>query len=674
MTEESPLKTGSCLIPKKSRLSVWILLAVIVFVGLSLSLNRLAEQSLWQDEITTVQIASTGIPQIYQSLEGMHMAPPLYYLVLHYFLKMGSNDVIARLPSVFFFVLSIFGCFLVATLLFDKTVALLAALLFALSPLQIQYAQEARMYSMCQFFVLMSFFFLLKALESHKPVHWIFYIVVTALGAYSHYFVLFYLSIQGLILIGMTWKQLVSLKEKTGRFKTALKSWIWFAAGLFCVFLLYLPRMSSSFARSQGAGMGQSFSQSLEVTLRFFGGALKNDLPPLYILLFVWGLTASWLAGKNKEGLQAAVWALLPFPLIFLFLTVADSFFAVRYVLFSHAPYLILIAFGLVYLIRRINLLWNSPFLVKKLSYTVLILIILFMHVAPIQSIYTWPKQPWRQLAAFLNKNVNQTELALISPQWQWILLDYYGFKSERITAINLADIDQYTNKKRNAWILFMKESDADDSKALIPYIESGQCIHVIENTFHSAGVYLYYLNINEDQSRRMIPLFKDAIDIIPNDWFVYLNYGDALRFDGQIKEAIRVLEKGLSVNPERTIFHIRLGDLYAETKQWVPLIGILKKAINLDPEYATNYLLLANTYFQMGEYDRAIRQLNKSGRVFPEMLEDASYYVRYGDVYFSKNEKDRAAEYYEKALALDENNRKAKNKLNRLKQRKKQN
>ncbi|MFH1931245.1 MAG: tetratricopeptide repeat protein, partial [Pseudomonadota bacterium] len=146
---------------------------------------------------------------------------------------------------------------------------------------------------------------------------------------------------------------------------------------------------------------------------------------------------------------------------------------------------------------------------------------------------------------------------------------------------------------------------------------------------------------------------------------------GEALLDDGQIKEAIRVLEKGLSVNPERTIFHIRLGDLYAETKQWVPLIGILKKAIELDPKYATNYLLLANAYLQMKQYDHAIMQLDKAGRISPELLEEASYYVRYGDVYLSANEKDRAAEYYEKALALDKNNRRAKNKLKRLQQKK---
>ncbi|MFH1933662.1 MAG: glycosyltransferase family 39 protein, partial [Pseudomonadota bacterium] len=543
MTVEAPLKTGSRLIPKNIRLSVWILLAAIILVGLSLSLNRLEEKSLWQDEITTVQIASSGIPQIYQSLEGMHMAPPLYYLVLHYFLKIGSNEVIARLPSVFFFVLSIFGCFLVATLLFDKTVALLAALLFALSPLQIQYAQEARMYSMCQFFLLMSFFFLLKALESHKPAHWIFYIVMTALGAYTHYFVLFYLFIQGLILIGMTWKQLVSsFKEKSGRLKEAFKPLLWFAAGLFCVFLLYLPRMSSSLARSQGAGLEQSFSQSLEQTLRFFGGALKNDLPPLYILLFVWGITASWLAGKNKEGLQASVWALLPFPLIFLFLTVANSFFAVRYVLFSHAPYLILISFGLVYAVRQVHLLWKPSIFLKKIFTAICVLIVCAVHIAPIQAMYKRPKQPWRELVVFLNKNVEPTEAVFISPQWQWILLDYYGFKSKRITPINLGDIDQYAKEKNNAWILYMKREGTNEDEALVPYIESGQCIHIIGNTFYSTGIYLYYLNINEDQSRKMIPLFKDAIDIIPRDWFVYLNYGEALLDDGQIKEAIRVL------------------------------------------------------------------------------------------------------------------------------------
>ncbi|MCK4338244.1 MAG: glycosyltransferase family 39 protein, partial [Candidatus Aminicenantes bacterium] len=282
----------------KDKLFIWLILALIVFIGVCLSINRLGEKSLWQDEITTVQIASNSIPQIYRSLEGSHMAPPLHYIFLHLFLEIGSSEFVVRFPSVIFFVLSILGCFLVAKVIFDKKVALLAALFFALSPLQLQYAQEARMYSMCQFFILMSLYFFIKALKTHKPKFWIAYIVMTGLSAYSHYFVLFYLFIQGLYLIEITRQQLVSLRGKTGKLKTALKPWLWFATGILCVFLLYLPRISSSLARSQGAGLEQSFSQILERSLRFFGGTQKNALPYIFLLFFVWGLVASWLSGK----------------------------------------------------------------------------------------------------------------------------------------------------------------------------------------------------------------------------------------------------------------------------------------------------------------------------------------------------------------------------------------
>ena len=51
------------------------------------------------------------------------MAPPLYYLFLHEFLKIGSNEFLIRLPSVLFFALSIIVCFLIAQKLFDKTIA-----------------------------------------------------------------------------------------------------------------------------------------------------------------------------------------------------------------------------------------------------------------------------------------------------------------------------------------------------------------------------------------------------------------------------------------------------------------------------------------------------------------------------------------------------------------------
>ena len=74
--------------------------------------------------------------------------PPLYYSVLHGWLRFGDSEAALRIPSMVFGVLTIPLVYALGRTIRDHRLGLVAALLFAISPFQVWYSQEARGYSL----------------------------------------------------------------------------------------------------------------------------------------------------------------------------------------------------------------------------------------------------------------------------------------------------------------------------------------------------------------------------------------------------------------------------------------------------------------------------------------------------------------------------------------------
>ena len=644
-----------------------MLVAALVLIGSGLSLYKLGEKSLWLDEISTVQIASQNYKQIYKSLEREHMAPPLYYIGLHVFLNLGSDEFFVRLPSVIFFALAIIVCFLVAQILFDKTVALMASFLFALSPLSISYAQEARMYSMNQFLLLLSFYFFIKALKTKKNKLWIAYVVVTAIAAYTHYFTVFYIAVQAIFLVLITLRQWISQRKEKNTSRINLQPWFWFAVSLLCILALYLPRVSSAQARSQGMGLRRSFSEVFNMSLRYFSGIQKTTLPNLFGIIFILGLAACVLSRKKREGLLLGLWVLLPVIMTYFFLMIFQSFFAVRYVLFALPPYLIGISFGLTAIIRIPASRFKLPMWAHKIFYAGLILAVIFIHISPIQAMYSRPKQPWREIAHFFKTQVKDNEIVVIFPRWIIIGLEYYGFHSEKVISSKLETIQNVLKKRSNTWVLCFPFSEPDPDVYFQPQIKSNQCTKIIAGTYQTAGLYLYYIHLNKNKPRDMSPILKAAVHIVPKDWYIHALLADTYIKKGKIKHAISEYEKILSLRPKRLVFIRRLAQLYTQDKRLNSGIRLLKRAVKLRPNAAWNHILLADILTRTRHYDAALMEYKKAAELYPDYLQKDWYYVKLGNFYRLKNNKVPAIEAYKKALTLNSNNTKALKWMKRL-------
>ena len=146
----------------------YLALLAILLLAFALRVYRLDSQSLWYDEAVTAQVASQGIGELTRWTAD-DIQPPLYYYVAAGWLRVaGRGEWALRFPSAFFGALTVPLMWAVALRLFGRgrrgrVVALAAALLTALSPLYVYYAQEARMYTLLTFLGLLAGYALLQS-------------------------------------------------------------------------------------------------------------------------------------------------------------------------------------------------------------------------------------------------------------------------------------------------------------------------------------------------------------------------------------------------------------------------------------------------------------------------------------------------------------------------------
>lgn len=128
---------------------------MILLLALSLRLVGI-NQSLWLDEAISVNVANNySYEKIVTEFSKSDFHPPLYYLSLKSWSNIfGTSEMGIRMLSVLFSLGSIYIVFLLA--------GKWPALLLAVNPLFLYYSQEARMYSMVSFLLIVAIYFFRK--------------------------------------------------------------------------------------------------------------------------------------------------------------------------------------------------------------------------------------------------------------------------------------------------------------------------------------------------------------------------------------------------------------------------------------------------------------------------------------------------------------------------------
>ena len=166
--------------------------------GFALRLYRLGVESLWYDETVSLLLARDDVAELIRHTAG-DIHPPFYYLLLHFWGQfVGWSEFSSAFLSLFFGVLLIVLVYRVTPTLAlprstGEAVGVIAALLVAISPYNVAYSQEVRMYTLGAALGLASVYLMLRMLRVPKlfTLDFFVFFVVTALGIYTLYYFIF---------------------------------------------------------------------------------------------------------------------------------------------------------------------------------------------------------------------------------------------------------------------------------------------------------------------------------------------------------------------------------------------------------------------------------------------------------------------------------------------------
>lgn len=397
----------------------------ILLLAFVLRIAYLDAQSLWWDEAFSASVSSMDLPELLQTRLGYRVHPPLYELVLHFWLALGHSEFVIRALSVFVGVLAVACMFPMAASVGGYRVGLIGAFALAISPFHIWYSQEARMYSLILFLTLLGNYFFVRLLRERELGNWLGYAISTLLAMYTHYLTLF------IILAQVTYLTLLR-----HRYRALLGKW------LLCMLIVGLLSAPWYFAILLGGGFYQASiswirpvaPEDLFWTVYDFGlGSTSDPGNPFNILaaLLLTGILAyvsmrlllREIVVQQRDKLWF-VWLWLILPLLFVFVISLDwplpqkrSIYMDRSLTPLLPAFVILASYGISQVFERKRILG------------VLTAVILMLPVAASTcSLYLdskYHRDQWRDAIAAIKENAQGGDILLVRSH-HYVPLYYY--------------------------------------------------------------------------------------------------------------------------------------------------------------------------------------------------------------------------------------------------------
>ncbi|MFC2015682.1 glycosyltransferase family 39 protein [Chloroflexota bacterium] len=313
---------------------------------------------LGRDENATItKIDQPDLASVLQATTMKVTGQPGNMQPLYFFLQHLLWPVIERSTFAFRFLSSAFGILVVALtfklgkVLWDSETGLVGALLTALLPFHVRYAQIARPYTLLALFSLASACFLVRALQTNRLRHWLGFVLTAALNFYTHFNALFVLAVQG-VYTAIVWLVTAwgvfgkrqSIARLTGPLLGFLGVAVVCTPGL--IRFVGLPWVAPP------GGDGAGAAVTIELTVPFLRHFLYTiGLPTIWLqnLILVsagWGVAVTLYRRNWQAALLSVLWLLLPF-LILTFLR-SPRPFEERYVIFVTPVALLVIGQGVV--------------------------------------------------------------------------------------------------------------------------------------------------------------------------------------------------------------------------------------------------------------------------------------------------------------------------------------
>jgi mannosyltransferase len=218
----------------KNHPSIW--LGLILLAGLVLRCISLDSRPIAYDDAFSFFLARQPLANIVQGTAADTM-PPLYYILLHVWMQISQSVWFMRLLSVILSMAAVWVLYLLVKQFGGRTAGLWAALLAAISPLQIYHAQDLRMYALMALCQLCYLYFFVHIWQTYgsKNVHrryWVGLVISGGLAMYTHNLAGFALVIPNLfLLVRREWKLLGRLMIAQAGIILLALPWLLFLPG-----------------------------------------------------------------------------------------------------------------------------------------------------------------------------------------------------------------------------------------------------------------------------------------------------------------------------------------------------------------------------------------------------------------------------------------------------------
>ncbi len=191
-------KPKNTLVSLFRRASLWPWPEVsLLCLSFCLRLVGVLSRPLWYDEAFAVLFAQKGVAAMVEGTispaaeniggAAADVHPLLYYSLLNLWMQVfGISPAAVRTLSILFGTATVALLYVLSRALFDRRTGLLAALFAALSPFQVHYAQEVRMYALMGLLVVAAALALWLAVATGRLRWWLLFALLAALAQYSH--------------------------------------------------------------------------------------------------------------------------------------------------------------------------------------------------------------------------------------------------------------------------------------------------------------------------------------------------------------------------------------------------------------------------------------------------------------------------------------------------------
>lgn len=399
---------------------------LLAILGLGLRLYALDSHGFFIDEIYSVQVAQGNADPELLAFDSIR---PLYFAFLKLWLQFGQSELWLRLPSVIFGVLNIVLTYWLGRVSAGPGVGFVAALLLTLSPLEVHYSQQARMYTMGSFLALAGSLSLILAWQRQSKL------LLFAWGA-LRVLMVWTLPLAALLLAV---DLLVSIFSQPRNKQMAVFSLGFLIVSVSAlVFAWKMPLISMFNAydawRStlpipgliDAAMVLVNFTSCASPIQECLGPKEGGPLALLYSLSMLGLAVLSFFALKGKRNLLFSVsWMLFTVLFTWAVSQSGTCFLIVRYILFA-APY----AF--------IAMAAGFEFLIEKNRIAAGLLVLLYAYIVPLNlsSLVRHPvHEDWRLAAGYVERNEKPGDTILVWTYHSSYVWNYYykGLNRDRV-------------------------------------------------------------------------------------------------------------------------------------------------------------------------------------------------------------------------------------------------